>query len=518
MQSLRSFHDTFQLNSHASPSATFGTIVESMSKSFAGASVRALRQEKGLTQAAFAARIGISASYLNQVEKDVRPLSNRVLTAITQTFGVDFAEIGSDEDTRIVAALREALLESDLGDEVSTAEIVEASRAHPALARAVVQMHQQHLNTRQLLSIVTESRNALSPSMTSDAGPQPTPDPGAALSLSGMSLPHEEVRDYFYRRQNYIGALDLAAEDLTTRIQMNRGDVRTVIGRRIERMHDVRIVRRVDLPDGIWHRYSAADRRLEMSAQLNRGQQAFRIAGELAFLEHRELLDQLVDEGNFTSAAARSLAYRGLANYFAAAVIMPYARFLDSAEDFRYDVERLAAFYSVGYETVCHRLSTLQRPGATGVPFSFVRVDRAGNMSKRQSASGFHFASAGGTCPLWNVYESFASPGKITRQLAQMPDGTLYLWVSRTVSTKAVRFGQAQKTFAVGLGCEARHAHRTVYSQGLDLTDVAAATPIGVGCRLCERPNCPQRAFPPINAELRIDAHRSSLSPYLLHD
>lgn len=487
-----------------------------MSKSFAGASVRALRQEKGLTQAAFAESIGISASYLNQVEKDVRPLSTRVLTAITQTYGVDFADIGTDEDTRLVAALREALLESDLGDEVSTAEIVEASRAHPALARAVVQMHQQHLNTRQLLSIVTESRNALSPAMTTGASASPAHAPSP--SLSGMSLPHEEVRDYFYRRQNYIGALDVAAEDLTTRISMNRGDVRTVIGRRIERMHDVRIVRRVDLPDGIWHRYSAADRRLEMSAQLNRGQQAFRIAGELAFLEHRALLDQLVAEGNFTSEAARSLAYRGLANYFAAAVIMPYGRFLESAEDFRYDVERLAAFYSAGYETVCHRLSTLQRPGASGVPFSFVRVDRAGNMSKRQSASGFHFASAGGTCPLWNVYESFASPGQITRQLAQMPDGTMYLWVARTVSTKAVRFGQAKKTFAVGLGCEARHAHRTVYSQGLDLTDVEAATPIGVGCRLCERPNCPQRAFPPINAELRIDEHRSSLSPYLLHE
>ena len=174
------------------------------------------------------------------------------------------------------------------------------------------------------------------------------------------------------------------------------------------------------------------------------------------------------------------------------------------------------AFHATGYETVCHRLSTLQRPGAAGVPFSFVRVDRAGNMSKRQSATGFHFTTSGGTCPLWNIYESFSFPGKIMRQVAQMPDGRLHLWVSRTVTTRPMRFGQPRKTFAIGLGCEARHAHRTVYAQGLDLDDVDAATKIGSGCRMCDRPACPQRAFPPLNHALRVDAHRSSLSPYLL--
>lgn len=492
-----------------------------MSKTYAGANIRALRREQGLTQAAFAESLGISASYLNQVEKDVRPLSTRVLTAITEKYGVDFTELGDDADTRLVAALREALVDSDLEAGVPTADVVELARTQPGVASAVVEMYQKHLNTRQLLQIVTESRNALPSFTTTPSAPaqtSPLAESAQSTTLGSMSLPHEEVRDYFYRRQNYIGALDVAAEDLNTRIRMNRGDVRTMIGRRIETVHDVRVVRRVDLPDGIWHQYHKDDRRLELSAQLNRGQQAFRIATELAFLEHQDLLDQLVSEGNFTSAEARALAYRGLANYFAAAVMMPYGRFLESAEDFRYDIERLSAFYSAGYEAVCHRLSTLQRAGASGVPFSFVRVDRAGNMSKRQSASGFHFATAGGTCPLWNVYESFASPGQITRQLAQMPDGKLYLWVSRTVSTKAVRFGQARKTFSVGLGCEAQHARRTVYSQGLDLSDAAAATPIGVGCRLCERPNCPQRAFPPINAQINVDPHRSSLSPYLLDE
>ncbi|MDM1441655.1 DUF2083 domain-containing protein, partial [Pseudomonas aeruginosa] len=202
---------------------------------------------------------------------------------------------------------------------------------------------------------------------------------------------------------------------------------------------------------------------------------------------------------------------------FPAAPVLPYPQFHDVAENFRYDVERLSAFYSVSYETIAHRLSTLQRPSMRGVPFTFVRVDRAGNMSKRQSATGFHFSSSRGTCPLWNVYETFANPGKILVQIAQMPDGRNYLWVARTVELRAARYGQPGKTFAIGLGCELRHAHRLVYSEGHDLSGDpnTAATPIGAGCRVCERDNCPQRAFPALGRALDLDEHRSTVSPYL---
>lgn len=160
------------------------------------------------------------------------------------------------------------------------------------------------------------------------------------------------------------------------------------------------------------------------------------MAAELAYLEFGDLIDAMVTDGKFTSAESRTLARLGLANYFAAATVLPYRQFHDVAENFRYDVERLSAFYSVSYETIAHRLSTLQRPSMRGVPFTFVRVDRAGNMSKRQSATGFHFSSSGGTCPLWNVYETFANPGKILVQIAQMPDGRNYLWVARTVELR----------------------------------------------------------------------------------
>ncbi|MEB8325850.1 acetate metabolism transcriptional regulator RamB [Dietzia kunjamensis] len=471
-----------------------------MTASHMGSRLRRLREENGLTQAAFAQSLGLSSSYLNQLEKDARPVTSRVLVKISEVYGVDSAFFASDSDTRLIAAVTEALTDTQLSAEVPAAEVVDLVRAHPALARAFMLLHQRYRNSADLLAALTETRNV----------------PDTSVDRSVLSMPHEEVRDYFYQRQNYIDSLDTAAEDLTTRIRLNRGDVRAELEHRLSEAHGVRISRRVDLPDGLWHRYSTEDRRLDLSAHLTPGQQAFRVASELAFLEHRDLLDSLVEEGSFGSPAAVALALRGLASYFAAAVLMPYQRFLDTAEDFRYDVERLMAFHATGYETVCHRLSTLQRPGASGVPFSFVRVDRAGNMSKRQSATGFHFTTSGGTCPLWNIYESFSFPGKIMRQVAQMPDDRLHLWVSRTVTTRPMRFGQPRKTFAIGLGCEARHAHRTVYAQGLDLDDVDAATKIGSGCRMCDRPACPQRAFPPLNHALRVDAHRSSLSPYLL--
>jgi predicted transcriptional regulator len=328
-------------------------------------------------------------------------------------------------------------------------------------------------------------------------------------------MPHEEVRDYFYQRQNYLHELDAAAEDLTIRMRMHRAELARELSDRLTRVHGVHIVRRIDLGDTVLHRFDPASKTLEISGHLSSGQTVFKMAAELAYLEFGDLIDKLVAEGKFTSEESATLARLGLANYFAAATVLPYRQFHDVAENFRYDVERLSAFYSVSFETIAHRLSTLQRPSMRGVPLSFVRVDRAGNMSKRQSATGFHFSSSGGTCPLWNVYETFANPGKILVQIAQMPDGRNYMWVARTVERRASRYGQPGKTFAIGLGCELRHAHRLVYSEGLDLSgDIA--TPIGAGCRVCERDNCPQRAFPALGRALDLNEHRSTVSPYLV--
>jgi len=468
-----------------------------MAKTFVGARVRQLRSERGFSQAALAQMLDISPSYLNQIEHDVRPLTVAVLLRITDVFGVDATFFASQDDTRLVAELREVTMDRDLDIEVDPTEVAEMVSAHPAVARAVVNLHRRYRITTAQLAAATEER------FFDGSG------------TGSITMPHEEVRDYFYQRQNYLHELDTAAEDLTIKMRLHHGDLASELNRRLAEVHGVHINRRIDLGDAVLHRYDPPTRTLEISNHLAPGQQVFKMAAELAYLEFGDLIDNLVDEGKFTSDESRKLARLGLANYFAAAAVLPYRQFHDVAENFRYDVERLSSFYAVSYETIAHRLSTLQRPSMRGVPFSFIRVDRAGNMSKRQSATGFHFSSSGGTCPLWNVYETFANPGKILVQIAQMPDGRNYMWVARTVERRAARYGQPGKTFAIGLGCELRHAHRLVYSEGLDLAG-KTATPIGAGCRVCERDNCPQRAFPALGRALDLDEHRSTVSPYLV--
>ena len=472
-----------------------------MAKAYVGSRVRQLRNERGYSQAALAEMLGISPSYLNQIEHDVRPLTVPVLLRITDLFGVDATFFAPEDNTRLIAELREVTLDRDLDINVDMTEIADMVSAHPELARAMVNLHQRYRRTTTQLAAATEDRYHDSSGFGSGSG--------------SITMPHEEVRDYFYQRQNYLHELDTAAEDLTIRMGMTRTELARQLADRLTMVHGVHIVRRVDMPETVLHRYDPETRTLELNNQLSSGQQVFKMAAELGYLEFGDLIDKLVDEGHFTSDESRKLARLGLANYFAAATVLPYRQFHGVTENFRYDIERLSAFYRVSYETICHRLSTLQRPSMRGVPFSFVRVDRAGNMSKRQSASGFHFSSSGGTCPLWNVYETFAYPGKIMVQIAEMPDGRKYLWVARTVERRASRYGQPGKTFAIGLGCELRHAHRLVYSEGLDLSG-ENASPIGVGCRVCERDNCPQRAFPALGRALDLDEHRSTVSPYLV--
>jgi XRE family transcriptional regulator, fatty acid utilization regulator len=469
-----------------------------MPKTFVGSRVRQLRSERGFSQAALAQMLEISPSYLNQIEHDVRPLTVAVLLRITEVFGVDATFFAPHDDTRLVAELREVTMDRDLDMNIDAAEIAELVGAHPSLARAMVNLHRRYRITTAQLAAATEDRFS-----------------DGSSGSGSITMPHEEVRDYFYQRQNYLHELDTAAENLTTNLRMHRGDLARDLSDRLTAVHGVHITRRIDLGDTVLHRFDPQTKTLEIGNHLSAGQQVFKMAAELAYLEFGDLIDQMVDEGKFTSDESRTLARLGLANYFAAATVLPYGQFHDVAENFRYDIERLSAFYSVSYETVCHRLSTLQRPSMRGVPFSFVRVDKAGNMSKRQSATGFHFSASGGTCPLWNVYETFSNPGKILVQIAQMPDGRSYMWVARTVERRASRYGQPGKTFAIGLGCELRHAHRLVYSEGLDLSgDIA--TPIGAGCRVCERDNCPQRAFPALGRALDLDEHRSTVSPYLV--
>lgn len=464
-----------------------------------GVRLKRLREERRLTQAALASKLGISLSYLNQLENNQRPLTLPVLMALNATFGLDVQSFAEDEQARLISDLRDVLADPALGETIATAELRELASNMPAVGRALVTLNRKY---RQAV----EQGAALSARLGEDR---------QAAMATLPSTPFEEVRDFFYLHHNYIEQLDEAAETIAARMQFPVGRMAPALSVYLESRHGIKIlIDRVDeAGPAIQRIYDPAARTLRLAQNLRPGQHAFQLATQIAILEQDGVLRSIVGKGTFTSDESRGLARIGLANYFAGALILPYATFLAEAERRRYDIELLGHHFGVGFETVCHRLSTLQRHNARGVPFFFIRVDRAGNISKRQSATDFHFSRVGGTCPLWNVYEAFASPGRILTQLARMPDDRTYLWIARTVSHGQSGYGAPTKTFAVALGCDVRHADRVVYAQGITI-DPALATPIGMGCKVCERPGCPQRAFPPIGRALNVDETRSYFEPY----
>ena len=233
-----------------------------------------------------------------------------------------------------------------------------------------------------------------------------------------------------------------------------------------------------------------------------------------ALLDQDALLEATLDLARFQSGTARDIAKIGMANYFAGAVQMPYTRFAEAAARSRHDLERLSILFGASIEQVAHRLSTLQRPGAKGIPFFFVRVDQAGTITKRHSATRLQFARFGGACPLWNVHRAFETPGRFLRQLAETPDGVRYLCLAREISTSGAAFRAPVRRFAIALGCEISHAAEVVYSDGLDLKDALAFEPIGISCRICARRNCHQRSVPPLESNLTVPHDRRETLPY----
>ncbi|NMG47628.1 ImmA/IrrE family metallo-endopeptidase [Azoarcus communis] len=473
-----------------------------MKKVFTGVRVRRLREEKGLTQAALARLLEISPSYLNQIEQNQRPLTVPVLLRISSVLGVDVQRFSDDDEGRLVAELSDVLGDAGLavtGEKVAMSEIRELAAQMPAVARALLTLDRRRREAEERLSVYAARLGDSS---------------GDALAVP---LPHEEVRDFFYARHNHIVELDDMAERMAEAWGVRPGEAEYALTARLLDAHGVQVLSPAVADSAgfaFLREFEPARGVLHLSPLLDGGQRAFQIATQLALLEAHETIEALVGTGGFRGEEACALARIGLANYFAGALILPYGRFLAAAEEMAYDIDRLGRRFGVGFETVCHRLSTLQRPGARGVPFIFVRVDRAGNISKRQSATDFHFSRVGGSCPLWSVYEAFAQPERIVTQLASMPDGRAYLWIARTVTHRQGGWGSPAKTFSIGLGCDLRHAARLVYARGVPLDEPAVRTPIGMACKVCDRPDCPQRAFPPVGGRAAADPNRCRFEPY----
>ncbi|WP_340238166.1 helix-turn-helix domain-containing protein [Sulfitobacter pontiacus] len=459
-------------------------------KLYAGAKLRELRTNLAHTQKEFAARLGVSLPYLNQMENNNRPVSTTVVLALASEFGMDVTELSSGDSERLVSDMREVLSDPVFeGDVLPLADVQLAASNAPGLARAFIKLHQSHRQTQERLAYLDEALGR------EDARPSPSP--------------WEEVRDFFHYCDNYLDAVDRAAEYFAR----DTGTGQSLRDTTLEALSSAGITVAFDETDAL-RRYDPASGVLHVSARASQATQTFQMLLQVALVRQNDLLEATLDFARFNSPAARDIAKIGLANYFAGAALMPYARFLERAQSCRHDLEVLASDFGASIEQVAHRLSTLQRPGSKGIPFFFVRVDQAGTITKRHSATRLQFARFGGACPLWNVHSAFETPSRFLRQLAETPDGVRYISLARDISKPAGRFGAPVRRYAISLGCEVRHAPALVYADGMDTTRASAFEPIGISCRICERKHCHQRSVPPLERQLVVDPNLRDVLPY----
>ncbi len=477
-----------------------------MSKAFMGVRLKTLREQQGLTQAALAASLKISPSYLNQIENDQRPLTVPVLLRLQAAHGIDLQLFSDDENARRLSELQPVFSGGPGGHSVPLAEAKVVASQLPAVAKVLMNLHTRSRAIEEQLSSIV-------------AGADGDRLTGAPAALQ----PYEEVREFFYARHHHMAVLDELAGELYDEVMAgvpadaaNAAELRSRLLKRLHEQHGVQVRQEAAnrTSDQALRSYDAGSGTLSLATDMDPGQQAFQLGVQLAFLEMGERIDAFTTAESFNTSQARSLARLGFANHFAGALVLPNRPFQDAAEALRYDIELLSDRFGVSFETIGHRLSTMHHAPGRGIPFFFVRVDRAGNVSKRQSTGDFHFSRHGGTCPLWNVYEAFSQPGDILTQLSRMPDGRTYLWIARTIEHRRGGYGTPKRMFAVALGCDARYADRLVYAKGVNLIDPDAATLIGAGCKVCDRADCAQRAFPPLGRTLQIDENQRGFAPY----
>lgn len=465
-------------------------------KLFIGRNIRAIREQHQLTQANFASKLGISTSYLNQIENNQRHLSANVLLSLAENFSVDITTLSEDDSNRLLADMIEALADPLFGGETPNGQDLKlVTQNAPAVAKAFLSMHHALRRAGEQLAELDDT-----------------------LERSGAltePAPYEEVRDYFHYIDNYVHELDVLAENLAQSItQRGQKNVRA-LAEYIERKHRVHVsITNISSDERILRTYDPTTRVLKLDSRASESTNAFQIAHQIALLEHGDILRKIIADADFRSEDAGAICQIGLANYFAGATLLPYGQFLDLARAHRHDLEILSDHFGASIEQVAHRLSTLQRNGNKGIPFFFARVDQAGNITKRHSATKLQFARFGSACPLWNVHRAFETPEQICRQLAETPDGVRYLCLSTTVTKKKGGFREPVQRHALALGCEIIHASELVYADDLDIKGDEAFEPIGISCRICDRANCHQRAVPPLKRKLDIDENTRTVIPY----
>lgn len=454
-------------------------------KLMAGHAVRRLRKRMGVTQAAMADTLGVSPSYLNLIERNQRALPASLLVRLAEEFDFDPRSLAAAEPGGGAEAIRRRLSDPMFADlEVDRHEVEEWLAAAPGGAEAFARAFDR------------------SPGVA---------DLGSAASTDPIATVQREVE----RWRNHFPDLDAAAEQLADELRLSGADLYGALVERLRVKHglSIRILPVDVMPDAL-RRLDLHARQLQLSEMLRPEDRTFELASQLATLEVRGEIDALARGAELADRTAERLLRQHLIGYFASAVIMPYARFLRACKSSGYDVDILQRRFGASFEQVAFRLTTLQRVGARGLAFFVLRIDRAGQVSRRLTgASGSLLATAAGRCPLWRIHHAFDHAGASALQLVELEDGSRWFTQSARVAGPGVRtangWSEVAAEFAIALGLGAEQAAGLSAARGVDLT--GPATPIGLGCRACLRVDCPQRSLPPASRSLVISERERGL-------
>ncbi|VAW12856.1 Transcriptional regulator, Xre family, partial [hydrothermal vent metagenome] len=440
-----------------------------------GGKVRRLRRQRQVSQAALATAIGISASYLNLIEHNRRQVTVPLLLKLAGYFGIEAGELAQSDDSQISGDLMEIFGDDIFADaDVTNQDIYDLAANNPAIARATLLLFDKYQ------AQLTTNNNE----MDADKGEINSADTRGKSQSSSHHVATDAISDFLQENANHFPSLEEAAERVLNDINNASDDFETGLRSYLRNVFGLEW-RSASLPGGIASSLGANGRIFEMSNILPVQTALFSAARHTGLLAAKNQIEAIIDastlpnpEGDETTSSfmtdtsmnngnkttdAPALANNVLASYFAAALIMPYKPFIKACFEHRYDVERVARQFNASFEQVCHRMTTLQRPGAAGLPLHLVRTDIAGNISKRFSMSGIHIPRHSGACPRWNVYGAFLQPGRINVQLSQMPDGEIYFCIARSFEKGGFRHNAQRRHFSIGLGSHISHADRMIY-------------------------------------------------------
>lgn len=528
-----------------------------------GLRISSRRRVAGLSQAELARRAGISASYLNLIERNKRDVGGSLLRRIAEQLSIDVGELSGEAEHRLIAEVEEALADPVLSRvDLQARDARDLVAQHPAAAAAIARLHRAYLGAvadtedyanrlrsdpllgqllHQVLSGITAVRSGAeilsdvpdlddeerarfvstvrreSQSLTDVAHSligQFESDARGRRSISPM----RELDDVIFERNNYFAALEEGAGELRRDIERSGAFGEATLVAALDQRFGVEVTRSADtrVDDHGFpgqYRFDTAARIMWFQTNTVAATRQFQLTRLYAELAARDLIDAAVSGPEFTSTTSRRLAYRALSSYLAGAIVFPYDAFIEAAEASRYDIAALRQAFTASFEQVAHRLVTLRKPNAAGIPFGFLRSDPAGRLTKHFPLAGLPMPGAGHACPLWGIYAAFRTPEQLVRQIVRFADGSRYLFLAQAQSRRVASFTDRAVNTSVMLACDVLHADRTAYAAGLDLLDPASDVPVGPACRLCPRLDCPDRQEEALGPRGQPAAVRAPLIP-----